>query len=59
MGAIEPRGVASLDLRAMVGRIYVEDHITLLHTKSVSSGPHGSEMKIFVGPLAMHLYINI
>ena len=25
----------------MVGRIYVEDHQRLLHTKSVSSGPHG------------------
>ena len=27
--------------RSMVGRINVEDHQTLLHTKSVSSGPHG------------------
>ena len=25
----------------MVGRINVEVHQTLLHTKSVSSGPHG------------------
>ena len=33
MGANDPRG--------MVGRINVEDHQTLLHTKSVSSGPHG------------------
>ena len=33
--------VANLDPRSMVGRIIVEDHQTLLHTKSVSSGPHG------------------
>ena len=25
----------------MVGRIYVGDHLTSLHTKSISSGPHG------------------
>ena len=35
-----PWGVANLDLRGLIGRIYV-DHQTLLHTKSVSSGPHG------------------
>ena len=28
MGANEPRGVANLDLRGMVGRIYVGDHLT-------------------------------
>ena len=33
--------VANLDPRNMVVRINVEDHKTLLHTKSVSSGPHG------------------
>ena len=33
MGANEPRGVANLDPRGMVGRIYVGDHLTLLHTK--------------------------
>ena len=27
--------------RGMVGMIYVGDHQTLLHTKSVSSGPRG------------------
>ena len=32
--------VANLDPRGMVGRINVEDHQTLPHTKSVSSGPH-------------------
>ena len=41
MRANEPRGVASLDPRGMVGRIYVGDHLTLPHTKYLSSGPHG------------------
>ena len=41
MGANEPRGVANLDPRSMVGRIYVGDHLTLLHTKYLSSGPSG------------------
>ena len=38
MGANEPRGVANLDPRGMVGRIYVEYHQTSLYTQSVSSG---------------------
>ena len=29
----DPRGVANLDPRGMTGRIYVEYHLTLLHTK--------------------------
>ena len=41
MGANDLRGVASLDPRGLIGRIYVGDHLTLLHTKYVSSGPHG------------------
>ena len=40
MRAVEPRGVANLDPRGMVGRIYVGDHLTLLHTKYLSSGPY-------------------
>ena len=36
-----PRGVASLGTRGLIGRIYVEDHYTLLHTKYISCGPHG------------------
>ena len=32
MGANETRGTANLNPRAMVGRIYVEDHQTMLHT---------------------------
>ena len=31
MGANEPRGVANLAPRGMVGRIYVDDHLTLLY----------------------------
>ena len=51
MGVNYPRGVANLDSKGIVGRIYVGDHITMLHTKSVRSGPQGS--------LAIQLYINI
>ena len=40
-GANDPRGVASLDPRALIGRIYEGDHYTLLHTKYISCGPHG------------------
>ena len=36
LGANDPRGVASLDPRVLIGRIY-----TLLHTKYVSCRPHG------------------
>ena len=41
MRANEPRGVANLDPRGMVGRIYVQKVTTLLHTRYLSSGPHG------------------
>ena len=39
MGANDPRGGAIFDPRGMVGRIYKEDHHTLLHIKYESSGP--------------------
>ena len=42
MGANEPRGVANLDPRGMVSRIYKGNRLTLLNTKYLSSGPHGS-----------------
>ena len=42
-----PQGMASLDPRGMVGRIYVGDHYTLLHTKYISSGPHGFREDFF------------
>ena len=41
MGANDPRGGAIFDPRDMIGRIYKEDHYTLLHTKYESSGPCG------------------
>ena len=37
----DPWGVASLDTSCLIGRIYVGDHKTLLHTKYISCGPHG------------------
>ena len=36
-----PRGRARMDPRGTVGRIYKEDHYTLLHTKYESSRPCG------------------
>ena len=36
-----PPGRAHMDPRGTVGRIYKEDHYTLLHTKHESSGPCG------------------
>ena len=41
MGANDPLRSGQFGLRGKVGRINVEEHQTLLHTKSVSSGPHG------------------
>ena len=46
-GDNEPRGLANLDPRGMVGRIYVGDHFTLLHTKYLSSEPYGFREKDF------------
>ena len=45
MRANEPRSVANLDPRGMVGRIYVGDHLTLLHTKC---GPHSFKEEDFL-----------
>ena len=36
-----------MDPRGMVGRIYKEDHYTLLHTKYESSGPCGFEEEVY------------
>ena len=42
MGAINnPGGGIIFDPRGMIGRIYKEDHYSLLHTKYESSGPCG------------------
>ena len=53
MGANDPRGGAIFDPRGMVGRIYKEDHYTLLHTKYESSGPcgFGEEDFFYVFPM--------
>ena len=47
MGANDPWGMASLDPRVLIGGIYVGDHLTLLHTKSITVGLMVSEKKIF------------
>ena len=41
------------DPRGMIGRIYIEDHYTLLHTKYESSGPcgFGEEDFFYVFPI--------
>ena len=41
MGANDPRGGAIFDPRGMIGRVYIEDHYTLLHTQYESFGPCG------------------
>ena len=38
---MNPWGVASLEPRGLVSRIYVGDHLTLLYTKYISCGPQG------------------
>ena len=49
MGANDPRGRAIFGPRGTVGRIYKEDHYTLLHTKYESSGSCGfGEEDIFM-----------
>ena len=61
MGANDPRGGAIFDPSGMVGRIYKEDHYTLLHTKYESSGPCGFREEDFfyvfpMTPLGQGLY---
>ena len=41
MGVNDPRGGAIFHPRGMIGRIYKEDHYTLLHIKYESFGPCG------------------
>ena len=41
MGANDPQGMATVDPRGLIGRIYVGDHLSLLPTKYISSRPHG------------------
>ena len=53
MGANDPRGGAIFDPRGMIGRIYKEDHYTLLHTKYESFGScgFGEEDFFYVFPM--------
>ena len=51
MELISPGGMASLDPSGMVGRIYKGDHLTLLNTKYLSSGPHGFRENLSFFPL--------
>ena len=48
-GANDPGGGAIFDPRGMIGRIYKEDHYTLLHTKyeSFGSGGFGEDFLCF------------
>ena len=48
MGANDPRDGAIFDPRGMIGRIYIEDHYTLLHTKYESSWPCGFREDFFI-----------
>ena len=41
MGDDDPRGVANINPRSMIGRIYVGFHLTLLQTKYTSFRPYG------------------
>ena len=43
-----PCGVTSLDPRGLIGWTYAGDHYTLLHTKYISSGPHGFREEYFL-----------
>ena len=44
-----PWGMASLDPRGLIGKIYVGDHQTFLHTKYISCRPHGFREEDFLG----------
>ena len=48
MGANETRSVTNLGPRVMIGRIYVGDYLTLLHTKYLSSEPYDFREEDFV-----------
>ena len=43
----DPRGVANLEPRGIIGRIYIEYHLTFLHTKYTSFRPCGFRKEDF------------
>ena len=45
---MNPWGVANLEPRGLIGRIYVEDHYTLLHSQYISCEPHGFREEDFL-----------
>ena len=51
-------GVANLDPRDIIDRIYVGDHQTLLHTKYVTSGLHGFREEGFWRVFSYFFFIN-
>ena len=53
MGANNPRGGVIFDPRGMIGRIYKEDHYSLLHTTYESSGSCGFREEDFFYILPM------
>ena len=48
MGDNDPQGVANLDPKGMIGRIYVGYHYTLLHTKYTGFRPCGFREDFFI-----------
>ena len=48
METIDPQGMAKFDPRGMIGIIYVEDHLPLLHTIYQSCGPCGFREEDFL-----------
>ena len=50
MGGNDPRGGAIFDPRGMIGRVYIEDHYTLLRTKYESFGSCGFGEEDFYAP---------
>ena len=59
MGANDPRGGAIFDPRGMIGRIYKQDHYTLLHTKYEGSGPCGFGEEDFFMFWFKYIYFQI
>ena len=49
METLDPQSGATLDPRVVIGRIYVGDHLILLHHKYISEGLMVSEKKICTG----------
>ena len=43
----DPQGMANLDPKGTVGKIYAGDHKTLLYTKYINYGPHRKDFYIY------------